>query len=240
MMDQLIDKLNNYQHEVKIFSIVFLFLLCTVLIIFAKKDNWKFDVRKLVFVSVFSALSVALYYIKIPFPVFSFLEIQISNVPSLIIGFLLGPFYGMLTVCIRTIIKVWSSETVFVGELTDLIIGLFVVGVSSLIYEKNKTKKSAGISLIVAAIIWTLISILLNWLVIIPVYSQVMFGTSGGVAGIIESFGLAERFPNITEANFMKYYLLVGVLPFNILLSALSSAITFLIYKRISILYHKK
>lgn len=220
----------------KVILVLLLLVVCGLLIFFGKKKEEKFNVRKMSIVGIFSALSVALYFIKIPFPVFSFLEIQFSNVPSYIIGFLLGPYYGILTVCIRTIIKIPMTHTLCIGEMADLIIGVLVIGISSIFYHKDKTRKNAILSLIIGCGVWVISAVILNWTLLLPVYMELFFDSNPST--FIEVMNLADTFKNINEQNYLLYYLLIGIVPFNFFLSALSSIITMLVYKRISILYH--
>jgi len=57
-------------------------------------------------VAMFSALSIVLYFISFPLPIFaSFLKIQFSNLPAYLAGFALNPWGGMLVVMIRFLIK---------------------------------------------------------------------------------------------------------------------------------------
>ena len=61
----------------------------------------------IVMVAIFAALSSILYYFpkfSLPFLFPSFLKIQFSNLPIIMIGFLLGPLAGITTLTIKTLI----------------------------------------------------------------------------------------------------------------------------------------
>ena len=108
-------------------------------------------------VGIFSALSVVLYFIRFPLPPFpSFLKIQFSNLPAVIGGFVMGPFYGFLIVLIRTLISLPFTSSHMVGELADLMIGGAVVVSSSVVYRLMKTKKGGLLSLLVSIVMWVL------------------------------------------------------------------------------------
>lgn len=188
--------------------------------------------RKIVVVGVFSALSVILYYLSFPLPIFpSFLKIQFSNIPVLIAGFSLGFPYGVGILAVKAIIHgiTNGAGTMYVGEIADFLIGICVLLATTLIYNKNKTKKGAIIALAVGCGAWIISSALLNWLLLAPTYIELSF--KGDVSGFI---GMCSIIKGINESNYMLYYVLFGVVPFNICLSVMVSIVTYLVYKRVS------
>ena len=159
-----------------------------------------------------AALSIALYFISFPLPIFSpFLKIQFSNLPAYLAGFAINPLGGILVVFVRFLIKIPLSDSGVVGELADLTIGIVAIGVSSLIYQKYKTKKGAVVALVVGTFLWIIVALLMNAFVLAPLYDMPTH-----------------------DRSFMKTYLLANVLPFNALLSISVAIFTFLVYKRIS------
>lgn len=188
--------------------------------------------KKIALTAILSTLATILYmFIKFPLPMLfpSFLDFQVSNLPAIIGGFLLGPVYGSLIVIIRFLIKLPFSSTQYVGELADLIIGLAVVISSSIIYIKNKTRKGALIALTTSTVIWVITSVLLNRYVLVPFYIELVF--KGDVNAFVN---FCKIIPGINEQNYMQKYLVYAVLPFNLLLSISVNLITFLVYKRLS------
>lgn len=194
-------------------------------------------IRNLIFTAILAGISFVLYMLRFPLPFAfpSFLDIQVSNVPAFIAGFSLGPIYGAFVVLIRMLLKLPFTSTVGVGELADFIIGLIAVLVSSFIYERHKTKKGAIVSLAFASLAWVCAAVVMNWLVLVPFYIKLFF--NGELAPFLNMLAVI---PGVTEKNYMALYLFVSVVPFNILLSALVSAITFLIYKNISNYFHRR
>lgn len=184
-------------------------------------------------VAIFSALSIILYFVpKFPLPFLfpSFLDVQFSNLPAFIGGFVLGPVGGTIIVVVRTLIKLPFSGTAGVGELADLVIGVSSVLVSSLIYKYTKTKKGGIIGLICGTLTWVAVALLANGTFLINFYKEAF--------GIDMVIGMCKSvFPNITEANFMKLYLFGAILPFNLMLASIVSLVTFFVYKRISLLF---
>lgn len=189
-------------------------------------------IKKIALTAILSTLATILYmFIKFPLPMLfpSFLDFQVSNLPAIIGGFLLGPVYGSLIVIIRFLIKLSFTSTQYVGELADLIIGLAVVISSSIIYKKNKTRKGALIALTTSTVIWVITSVLLNRYVLVPFYIELVF--KGDVNAFVN---FCKIIPGINEQNYMQKYLVYAVLPFNLLLSISVNLITFLVYKRLS------
>ena len=193
------------------------------------------SVSLIVKTAILSAFSIVLYFIKFPLPIFpSFLKIQFSNLPLIIGGFVLGPIPGVLICIIRTLCVLPFSNTSYVGELADFLIGISVSLSSSLIYHKWHTKKGGIIGLVVSSFCWVFVGIIANWLILAPFYIKFFF--DGNVNIFI---GLCSVIPGINQDNYMVLYLFLGILPFNLLLSILCNTVTYFVYKRISFLFDK-
>ncbi len=187
---------------------------------------------QIVIIANLSALSLLFYFIlKFPLPFIfpSFLDIQFSNLPAIIGGFVLGPVGGATIVIIRTLIKLPFSSTAGSGEIIDLIIGMSTVLTSSIIYKKIKTKKGAIIASLCGMLVWTFVAVMANYLFVIDFYIEFYF--NGAVEPLV---GMLSIIPGVTTENYMEKYILFSAIPFNILLSGLVYLITFLVYKRIS------
>lgn len=238
MFDKIANLLQNQTFKIVV-TTVFIVALIGLLIAawcIEKKNEGKIkSIKKLVTISILAALSIVLYYfIRIPasliFPFMPpFLKIQFSSIPIYIGGFLFGPISGVIIVIIRFLAKLPGSSSIGVGELSDLIIGLVTVLTSSIIYHKNKTKSSAIIATSSIVVMWLIASVISNWLFIIPIYISLY--------GFDQVMGLLQNIPGITENNYMLYYILIGVVPFNLILSIIVSLVTFFTYKRLSKLY---
>ena len=187
--------------------------------------------------AIMVALSFILYYlghyIKIPiFP--SFLDFQISELPALFAGFSMGPISGCLVIIIKCALKLPLSSTAFVGELTDMLLGVSFVLPASLLYRFIKSKKSALYGMLISTIIATAVAILINRYISVPFYLNLFFG--GDMAKIAGM--LSKLYPGITTDNFWTWYLCAGVIPFNLLRYVVVALITFLFYKKLSKILH--
>ncbi len=189
-------------------------------------------VLQIAIVANLTALSTLFYFtLKFPLPFIfpSFLDIQFSNLPAIIGGFILGPVAGSSIIVFRTLIKLPFSSTAGVGELMDLLIGLATVLTSSIIYMKIKTKKGAIIGMVFGVVAWVFVAVMANYLFVIDFYIEFYF--NGAVEPLV---GMLSVIPGVTVDNYMSKFIWFAAIPFNILLSVLVYFITFLVYKRIS------
>ena len=192
------------------------------------KDKF-FSTKNITVAAVMTAISFVLYmFVKFPLPFLfpAFLDVQFSEMPALITGFMMGPVWGGVVIVLKCLLKMPFSGTACVGELGDLIMGIAFVVPASLIYKKFRTKKGALIGLIVGTLSELAIALLVNGLVLIPFYAKA-FGWDM-IVGMLQ-----KLFPDVSRASFYRYYLPLSVLPFNLLRLSVCSLITFFVYKHL-------
>ncbi|MBR4495900.1 MAG: ECF transporter S component [Acholeplasmatales bacterium] len=197
----------------------------------------KMTIKQMAVIGVFSALSIILYYFgKFNLPIFpSWLDIQFSEIPALIISFMYGPVSGILIILVRFFCKLPGTSTVGVGEMADLLIGLTLIIVSGLIYKKHKNIKGAVNALIFGMLAATVVATISNWLLLIPAYKGIAGYPQALLTGGMDLI-ISGNKGVVTDDNFMVYYLFIGVVPFNLLRYSLVFTITFLLYKRLHML----
>ncbi|HHU91590.1 MAG TPA: ECF transporter S component [Halanaerobiaceae bacterium] len=168
----------------------------------------KIKTNKMVKVSLLAAISYILTFIRIPLPLFpEYLKLDIAELPALIGGFSLGPVYGIMIVLIRNIVDFLTKTTTGgVGELSNFIVGSSFVITASLIYNYNKTRKTALISVICGTLVMSLLALLSNKYIIFPLY------------GLPADWG----------------FLFTFIFPFNLIKGGVNSVVVLLIYKKIS------
>ncbi len=187
-------------------------------------------------IAVLTAISFVLYLLKfnLPFMFPSFLEMQFSELPAMLAGFSMGPVAGVLVVVFKCLLKLPLTSTAYVGELTDIIIGVAYVLPASIIYRLRKDKKHAFIGISVGTAVVVVAAVLINRFISIPFYTEMMFGGNfGTIVGICSAI-----YPNATEETFYAYYLGLGIVPFNLLRTLIMSLLTFLLYKKLSKILH--
>lgn len=229
--DQLIKNEENIKYLIGLFlACLFIFLL------FLNKKRKKIETSDVACIGIFTAFSIVLYFVKfnLPFIFPSFLEINFSLLPIIIIGYMLGPIEAVIIVVLRCLIKIPFTSTFCVGEIADLLIGIPVALVTSMIYKKCHTKKGALVSLLFGSLTWVIISIFTNYFINVPFFLQLYCN------GNVEAFiGALAVIPNVTVENYMIKYILFAVIPFNLLIASVVSVVTFLVYKKISIIFNK-
>lgn len=204
--------------------------------------NVRFSAAYLTKLAFLTAIAFVLYsYAKFPLPIFpSFLDMQLSELPALLAGFSMGPVSGALVIVFKCLLKMLAvpSSTGFSGELTDILLGILFVVPASLVYHLRSNKGSAKsgmlhaiAGLVVGTVMLSCMSLVINRYISIPIYSK-LFGFDN-IVGMVSGL-----YDGVTAENFYTYYLLLGVLPFNLLRCIIVSLVTFLIYKRLSVILH--
>ena len=199
-----------------------------------QKSKGYLTVKNMCIIGMLSALAAVVMLFEIPLwfaP--SFYEIDLSEVIVLIGAFTLGPVGGIIIEALKVIINTMFNHTStgYIGELSNFVIGCTFILPASLIYHSKKTRKTALIGLIVGTITLTIVGSLMNYYVLLPAYSK-FYGAP--IMAFIEQG--AEKNGLIKD---LKSFVLFATAPFNLLKGILSSAITFLVYKKISVILHK-
>lgn len=191
----------------------------------------KQKIRNISITAIFTGLSVILYFLKFPLPFFpSFLKIQFSALPLVILGFALGPAYGFIALVAKTIICLPMSESLYVGDLADFIIGCGYILSTSFMYKHYKTKKGALVSLLVGCGVWILLGCVANYFILVPFYIETFMK-----ANINNFVAACSVIPGININNYKEAYVFLAALPFNLLISVVVSFVTFIVYKKISV-----
>ena len=195
----------------------------------------KMSLSVLMKVSILGAMAVILQLIDFPLTIFfpEFLKIDISDVPALIGGFAFGPVAGILVVLVKNIIHgLMAGQTLWVGEFANFIIGASLVGIASIIYKRKRTMKGAIIGLVSGTIFMAIVGALTNYYILLPLYSKVM-------GWDMNAFVEVGRAVNPAIKNFWGYILL-AIVPFNIIKGIVASVVTVLVYKPIAVFLRRE
>ena len=180
--------------------------------------------------AMLSALAFVLMYIEISVPVMpSFVKFDFSDLPALIGAFALGPIYGVVIELVKNVLHLIVSQSMFIGELSNFILGAIFTFVAGLIYKQHKTKHMALIGGLSGAVIMGIVSIFSNLLIVYPVYVAVYFG--GDVQTCINMYQVITPFIHL---NSLLQCLLIFNLPFTVVKGLIDVLITFAVYKKIS------
>lgn len=189
-----------------------------------------FATKNLVLMAIFSALAAVLMLLEFPLPFIapSFYEIDLSEIPVLIGSFIMGPVAGVIIEAVKILLTLFirGTDTAYVGELANFIIGCCFIVPAGVIYKKNKTKKSALIGIATGTMLMAVAGVVINYAILIPFYVKAF----GMPLDLILDMG-AKINPLISN----KWtFVLICVAPFNIVKGIIDSLITALVYKRIS------
>lgn len=176
------------------------------------------------------AMAVILYYIEIP--VVAFYKLDVSTLPAILAGFAMGPMQGMAVIVIKNLVHMLGTSTACVGELADILMsGAFVV-TASLFYRRRKTRRGALEAMLLGIVAMTVAGVLVNYYILIPAYQTLMNLPLEAIIGMGQA-----AVPAVDSA--LKLVLLITA-PFNVLKGGVLSALTYLLYKRVSPLLHSR
>ena len=175
------------------------------------------NVRKLVTMAMFAALSIVLvFFIHLPiFPSAPYLEYDPADIPILIGTFAFGPVAGLILTVVVSVLQ-WltvSPQSQIWGALMHILAtGAFAL-VAGIIYKKKKSRTQAAMALLCGAASMVAVMAVANY-IITPIYT-----------GMPREAVAALLVPTI--------------IPFNIIKAGINGLVTFLIYKPISRILHK-
>lgn len=180
--------------------------------------------RLVVGVGMLTAVAVALQYIEVPIPIMpSFIKLDFSDLPALIGAFAYGPIAGVLISLLKNVIHMAVSQSGFVGELSNFILGASFTAVAGLIYMFKKTKLSALLAGVVGALVMAVISLPSNYFLIYPLYYKILGFPEEAILGMYKA--LLPSVKSIFQA------LCIFNIPFTFVKGLLCVLIAMLIYK---------
>lgn len=190
-----------------------------------KQGGMNTKVRYITVTAMLSAVAFVLMYLEIAIPIMpSFIKFDFSDLPALLGSFALGPVCGVLICLIKNVLHLAFSNSMFVGELSNFILGAVFVAIAGNIYN-IKTKKSAVVSGLVAALVMGIVSVFSNYFVVYPVYYK---------AGMAEEAILQMYQAIAPSMKSVLQCLICFNLPFTIVKGLIAVVICMLIYKPLS------
>lgn len=185
----------------------------------------KFNTRSIAMIGMLSAISFILMFLEFSIPIMpAFIKLDISELPALLGAFAMGPVEGVIICLIKNLIHLVRTSTGGVGELSNFLLGAVFVFVAGLIYKLKKNRGGAIVGSIVGALAMALFSVVSNYFLVYPFYTNFM-----PMEAIIGAYQAIN--PNV---NGLLECLVVFNMPFTFCKGILDVVITFLIYKRLS------
>ena len=179
-------------------------------------------------IAILGALSAVLFPLEIP--IVAFYKLDFSTLPALLGAFSMGPLPGLAILLIKDLSRLAYSSSMYVGELADFIMSAAFILPASLIYRKHKTRKTALVGMAVGTLCMIVVSVLVNWKMMIPFY---MTAFNMDMEAII---GMAQKALPFVDTEWKV--LLYVTAPFNLLKGFVLSLLTFVLYKRLSPMLH--
>lgn len=145
----------------------------------------KTKTQAIVKVGFLSATAFILMYLEFQVPLFpGFLKLDFSDVPALVASFAMGPLYGVMVELIKNIIHATITQSGGIGEIANFSVGSIFVYTAGIIYQFNKTRKNALISMAIATVVMAFTASLLNYYVFLPLYQKVMGWPMDAIIGM--------------------------------------------------------
>lgn len=189
------------------------------------KKHTSSNTRTITMTGMLAAISYILAFLEFPVPLSpAFARMDLSDFPALIGAFAFGPLCGLMIELVKNGLQFFSTSTGGVGELANFLMGGSYVLAAGLFYKRNKTKKNAVISWILASIVMGITAALTNYFILLPMFEAFM-----PLDQVIASFGAFIPFIR-TKLDVVLF----NAFPFNLLKSLVIGALTMLVYKRLT------
>ena len=187
----------------------------------------------LAYSGVLSALSVILQAFNFPLPMFpSFLKIDFADIPA-IIGVLFFDFrIGILVSFVKNLVHfILMTSTGGIGELANFIVSVSFLVPFGIVYAKTMHKHKFILSCVVGIISTSIIACFMNYYVLIPFYAELM---KKDIQFFIDmSNTIFQNFNLSLEIKSFREFIILSILPFNILKGCIVSIVGFFVYEKL-------
>ena len=216
-------------------TIVLLFVAAALFEKYVVKDRKAFSSTHYIsYTAIFAALAGVLMLFEIPlFFAPAFYKIDLSEIPILICTFYLGPVAGVAAEFVKIVVKLIlkGTSTAFVGDFANFVVGCSFVLPASMFYHARPGKKTALVGMILGTAVMTVFGSAFNAIYLLPKFAALFGMPMEAIIGMGTKVNAA-----ITSVSTL---VLFAVVPFNLVKGVVVSALTFLLYKRISPILHR-
>jgi len=179
---------------------------------------------------ILAAIAAILFLPIFEIPVVAFYKLDFSTLPAILAGFAMGPVQAVAVVLLKDLFHLTMTSTGGIGELADFMMSCAYVIPASLLYRRRKTRGGALIAMSVSTLVMTVIAALVNNYIMIPMYQNFM-----PIEAIIQAG--TDVLPFIQTQTQLILFITA---PFNIIKGLALSFATYLLYKRVSPLLHRR
>ena len=190
--------------------------------------------RTIAQVAMLGAVAGVLMNFEFPLPFLApaFYQLDFSEIPVLVGTFAMGPAAGVMIELVKILVHLVTKGTITagVGDIANFLMGCAFVVPAGLIYRLHyvKSRKHAVMGMAAGTVITTILACVLNAYVLLPAY-----GKAFGVP--IESFIEMGSAVNSGVNGLMGFVMLI-IVPFNLVKYTLASVIVFFIYKKLRVI----
>lgn len=189
----------------------------------------KWSIQKLIYTAMLAAVAGVLMSLEFSVPMMPpFYKVDFSDVPSVIAVFLMGPVSGICVEVIKLLIKLITvgTNTMYVGELANLIAALLFVWPLWFLYQKlGANRKAAVEALLLSIVIRTACACFINANITLPLYAKAMSLPLDEVIRMVASVN-----PAIKDLN---GFIILATIPFNVLKVGLNYIVGQLLFVRL-------
>ena len=190
----------------------------------------KTKLRRLTLAAMMGAIAFVLIFVNFGVPFLSpVAEFDLSALPELIGGFILGPVGAVMIIVVKLGLKlaIQGTESMFTGEIQNFLLSVSYVLPAVFYYRRHRTKKGAAVGLAIGAVVSVIVAVFTNLYIIFPFYIK-LYGMNWD--GIVAMFGAVN--PWIKDIPTMVAF---SVVPFNLISRAITAVLAFFTYKKLSV-----
>lgn len=171
-----------------------------------------------------TAVAVVLQYIEFAIPIMpSFIKLDFSDIPELIGAVFFGPIIGVIIALLKNLIHMLVSQSGFVGELSNFLLGASFALTAGIVYRVKKGIGGVILAGILGSVEMALISVPTNYFLIYPLYYNVMGFPKEAVLGMYKV--LMPSIEGIPDG------LMIFNLPFTLVKGLICTVFTVIVYK---------
>ena len=190
----------------------------------------KTKLRRLTLAAMMGAIAFVLIFVNFGVPFLSpVAEFDLSALPELIGGFILGPVGAVMIIVVKLGLKlaIQGTESMFTGEIQNFLLSVAYVLPAVFYYRRHRTKKGAAVGLAIGAVVSVIVAVFTNLYIIFPFYIK-LYGMNWD--GIVAMFSAVN--PWIKNIPTMVAF---SVVPFNLISRAITAVLAFFTYKKLSV-----
>ena len=190
----------------------------------------KTNLRRMTLSAMMGAIAFVLIFVNFGVPFLSpVAEFDLSALPELIGGFILGPVGAVMIIVVKLGLKlaIQGTESMYTGEIQNFLLSVAYVLPAVLYYRRHRTKKGAAVGLAIGAVTSVVVAIFTNLYIIFPFYIK-LYGMDWD--GIVAMFSAAN--PWIKDIPTMVAF---SVVPFNLISRTITAVLAFVTYKKLSV-----